>query len=300
MTTNPKNEGPQICRYRGTRSSAYSHPCLSYLRRLQEAAAAAANNNPQQQQPQHHLHRSGSPPDMEIPASPISALSPPQSIVSPTIGSKSPSSFLEASSLNSMPSISSVPIPPSRYPIAADTYHNHYPQQNGVQGSSYNGPRSSESNGHNMLHQHTPKVEEQSPYPSSPSDSFSTYPLYNWSYKQHQALPLPPPTTVPPLSYYYRPRRLEEIAPRDTISLIIALFFDFVYPLTPCIHKPSFMADLHSHREERDPLFFALVMSTVASTLVQVPRSYLPMERPVVRKLAQVCYISPFRFIELS
>jgi len=50
------------------------------------------------------------------------------------------------------------------------------------------------------------------------------------------------------------------------------------------------MADLHSRREERDPLFFALVMSTVASTLVQVPRSYLPMERSVVRKLAQICY----------
>jgi hypothetical protein len=80
------------------------------------------------------------------------------------------------------------------------------------------------------------------------------------------------------------------VAPRDTISLIIALFFDFVYPLTPCIHKPSFMADLHSRREERDPLFFALVMSTVASTLVQVPRSYVPMDRPAVRKLAQTCY----------
>jgi hypothetical protein len=116
----------------------------------------------------------------------------------------------------------------------------------------------------------------------------STYPLYNWSYKQHQNLPQHPPPTLPPLSYYYRPHRLEEIAPRDTISLIIALFFDFVYPLTPCVHKPSFMADLHGRREERDPLFFALVMSTLASTLVQMPRSYLPMDRAVVRKLAQV------------
>jgi hypothetical protein len=72
--------------------------------------------------------------------------------------------------------------------------------------------------------------------------------------------------------------------------LIVALFFDFVYPLTPCVHKPSFMADLHAHREERDPLFFALVMSTVASTLVQLPRAYLPMERHAVRKLAQTCH----------
>ncbi|KAF8964178.1 fungal-specific transcription factor domain-containing protein [Flammula alnicola] len=260
-----------------------------YLRRLQEAAAAAAG----QQQP------SDSPPrEMDIASSPISTIaSPPQSMVSPSIGSKSPPSFLEPT-INQHPSIPSVPMPPSRYPIAADTYHNHnqYPQQNGVSASSYNGSRSLESgaNGHNILHSHgaqQPKVEEQQSYSSSPSDSFSAYPMHNWSYKQHQMLPVPVPTTVPPpLSYYYRPRRLEEIAPRDTISLIIALFFDFVYPLTPCVHKPSFMADLHSRREERDPLFFALVMSTVASTLVQVPRSYLPMERPIVRKLAQTAH----------
>jgi hypothetical protein len=50
------------------------------------------------------------------------------------------------------------------------------------------------------------------------------------------------------------------------------------------------MADLHARREERDPLFFALVMSTVASTLVQLPRSYLPMGRLAVRKLAQTCH----------
>ncbi len=51
------------------------------------------------------------------------------------------------------------------------------------------------------------------------------------------------------------------------------------------------MADLSSRREERDPLFFALVMSTVASTLVQVPRSYLPIiERKQVRRLAQLCH----------
>lgn len=191
-------------------------------------------------------------------------------------------------------------MPPSQYPIAADTYHNHhhshshhphsYSSQSAAS-SSYQ-PRNNEnpSNGHNILHR--PKAEETHPqaYSAPGGDSFSTYPLYNWSYKQHQLLPVPVPTTVPPLSYYYRPRRLEEIAPRDTISLIIALFFDFVYPLTPCVHKPSFMADLHARREERDPLFFALVMSTIASTLVQVPRSYLPMERPVVRKLAQTAH----------
>jgi hypothetical protein len=50
------------------------------------------------------------------------------------------------------------------------------------------------------------------------------------------------------------------------------------------------MGDVHARREEHDPLFFALVMSTVASTLIQVPRSYIPMERHAVRKLAQLCH----------
>ncbi|KAJ3513575.1 hypothetical protein NLJ89_g2874 [Agrocybe chaxingu] len=217
-----------------------------YLRRLQEAAAAAANN----QQSSQHQHQPDGSPDMEIAASPISTLaSPSQSMVSPTIGSKSPPSFLE-SPINPLSSIPSVPIPPSRYPIAADTYHTHYQQQNSVQSASFNGQRNSESapNGHGMMLPHSqPKVEDQQ-YASSPTDGFSTYPLYNWSYKQHQMQPAPVPST------------------------------------------PSFMADLHSRREERDPLFFALVMSTVASTLVQVPRSYLPMERPVVRKLAQTAH----------
>ncbi|KAF8895437.1 fungal-specific transcription factor domain-containing protein [Infundibulicybe gibba] len=236
-----------------------------YLRRLQEAAAAA--------HPDGH-----------------GIWSPPQSVLSPSIGRKSPPSFLEPS-LNPLPAIANVPIPPSRYPIAADTYHPHY-SPNSLPSPSFNAKRSSDqvSNGNGTLPSHTsPKSEDLQSYPSS-SESFSTYPLYNWSYKQHQILPVHPPTAIPPLSFYYRPHRLEEIAPRDTISLIIALFFDFVYPLTPCVHKPSFMADLHSRREERDPLFFALVMSTAASTLVQVPRSYLPMERPVVRKLAQTCH----------
>ncbi|RXW24487.1 hypothetical protein EST38_g1386 [Candolleomyces aberdarensis] len=258
-----------------------------YLRRLQEAAAAAAANTSQ---------------DGASEAEPQSATasSPPQHLhISPVIQPKSPTAFLE-SSLNPQPAVPSVPLPPSRYPIAADTYHPHNfpppPSAHHTHSSPpYSGPRSADptSNGNGLLHGpiSSPKTEES----SYSQDGYGNYPpVFNaWSYgkQQHQpVIPLPPPQQVPPLSYYYRPRRLEEIAPRDTISLIIALFFDFVYPLTPCVHKPSFMADLHARREERDPLFFALVMSTVASTLVQVPRSYVPLERPVVRKLAQTCH----------
>ncbi|KAF5382451.1 hypothetical protein D9615_003005 [Tricholomella constricta] len=278
-TTSRKKEGRPICeQFSLSHREPHDDPRLSYLRRLQEAAAAASST----QQTDDRAE--------EASASPVSTIpSPPNSILSPTLGPKSPVAFLEPSLSSSLPTtVPAVPVPPSRYPIAADTYHPHY-TSNSHSSSSFNGPRSLEptANGNGILASHSsPKNDDPQSYPS-PQESFSTYPLYNWSYKQHQSLPAHPPNVIPPLSFYYRPHRLEEIAPRDTISLIIALFFDFVYPLTPCIHKPSFMADLHSRREERDPLFFALVMSTVASTLVQVPRSYLPMERPVVRKLAQ-------------
>ncbi|KAF7346162.1 Zn(2)-C6 fungal-type domain-containing protein [Mycena sanguinolenta] len=243
-----------------------------YLRRLQEAAAAAAVNNPG--------NNSDSQTEPEASASPVSTIaSPTQSILSPSLGSQSPPPTFLESSLK--PTVTSAPIPPSRYQITADTFHPQYSPPNYISSPTFSSAHPSDliTNG----------IGSKSEDYSSPAEQFSTYPLYNWSYKQHQ-VPVHPPNVVPPLSFYYRPRRLDEIAPRDTISLIIALFFDFVYPLTPCVHRPSFMADLHARREERDPLFFALVMSTVASTLVQVPRSYLPMERPVVRKLAQTCH----------
>ena len=196
-------------------------------------------------------------------------------------------SFLD-SPLASVSSVHSSALPPSRYPIAADGFHSQFPPLSMSVPSSFGNSRVPETHGiTNGFSARSPGRDE--PF-GSPSDQFSTYPLHNWSYKQHQALSALPPSAIPPLSYYYRPHRLEDVAPRDTMLLIIALFFDFVYPLTPCVHKPSFMADVHARREERDPLFFALVMSTVASTLVQVPRSYLPMERHAVRKLAQTCH----------
>ncbi|THH19098.1 hypothetical protein EW146_g2012 [Bondarzewia mesenterica] len=227
-----------------------------YLRRLQEAAAAAAA----QQDGQNNGDA----------VSPISSLqsrgSPSQASASiPTIQSATTSSFLEQS-LNNISSLSPGALPPSRFPITADTFHF----------TSLNSPPLNASPFSNSRVSDPPRsatTDDSSSF-SSPSDHFSTYPLYNWSYRQHQAIPSP--NALPPLSYYYRPHRLEDIAPRDTILLIIALFFDFVYPLTPW--------------KNATPLFFALVMSTVASTLVQLPRSYLPMERHAVRKLAQTCH----------
>ena len=240
------------------------------MRRLQEAAAAAAAA--QQHESQQNQELALSPiQNKSIPPSPTQS-----NILSPSVSSHS-SVFLDPS-LNSVPSVSTSSLQPSRYPISIDTPQSPYQHQqiyqvNSAATCSITRPQ---KNGDQTFH--------------TSADGFSTYPLHNWSYRKHQTLPVPPPSVIPPLSYYYRPHRLEDVASRDTVLMILALFFDYVYPLTPCLHKPSFMADVHARREERDPLFFALVMSTVASTLIQLPRSYIPMERHSVRKLAQACH----------
>ncbi|KZV78043.1 hypothetical protein EXIGLDRAFT_847839 [Exidia glandulosa HHB12029] len=223
-----------------------------YLRRLQEqqAAAAAANGT--------------SPPSAISPSSSTSAAPPPLPSAShtstnahhnPPPPQQQPTQsagYMGHTGLSPLTSLAIPPsIPPSRYPIAADTFT----------GVGMNVPV---------------------PVPV-PEQSFGgPYPLYN----------LPPNSTpvhmngqqngngngngngnlthFPPLRQLHRPHRIDAVCPRERISQIIGLFFDFVYPLTPCVHKPSFLADFAARREESDPLFFALVMSTVASTLVQL------------------------------
>jgi hypothetical protein len=195
---------------------------------------------------------------------------------------------------------------PSRFPIAADTFNNNGNGNVLYHGHSFERPSTADttlsttSNGPPPPTIAPPSLESPFAYsytnatpPAPPNrqvyQSWTSPPgTVQYPFKPYQP---PPPTYLPPLNYYYRPHRLEDIAPRDMLLQIIQLFFDFVYPLTPCVHRPSFMADLASRREERDPLFFALVMSTVASTLVQVPRNYLPIvERKQVRRLAQLCH----------
>ncbi|WVF70608.1 hypothetical protein IAT40_005400 [Kwoniella sp. CBS 6097] len=82
---------------------------------------------------------------------------------------------------------------------------------------------------------------------------------------------------------------IESILPRDLAMLTIRLYFDHVYCIIPVIHRPSFMADLAAHEEERRPIFFALVMAIIATTLIHVPKSYFPIPAESVRKLSDKC-----------
>lgn len=85
------------------------------------------------------------------------------------------------------------------------------------------------------------------------------------------------------------PTNLDMVVSPAIVDHIVGLFFDFVYPLTPCLHRPTFLADLRARRDKTDPVFFALSLAVLASTLVQVPRSLVNLDKEEVESLARRC-----------
>nr|XP_018267321.1 uncharacterized protein I303_01306 [Kwoniella dejecticola CBS 10117]OBR89479.1 hypothetical protein I303_01306 [Kwoniella dejecticola CBS 10117] len=82
---------------------------------------------------------------------------------------------------------------------------------------------------------------------------------------------------------------IESVLPREMAMNTIRLWFDHVHCIIPVIHRPSFMIDLSTHEEERRPMFFALIMGMIATTLIHVPKSYFGMSAENVRKLSDKC-----------
>ncbi|KAL1409699.1 hypothetical protein Q8F55_003695 [Vanrija albida] len=85
------------------------------------------------------------------------------------------------------------------------------------------------------------------------------------------------------------PTSLDQVVSPPVLENIIGLFFDYVYPLTPCLHRPTFIADLAARRDKTDPVFFALTLVVLASTLVQVPRILVNLDKQEVEALARRC-----------
>jgi len=59
--------------------------------------------------------------------------------------------------------------------------------------------------------------------------------------------------------------------------------------LTPCLHRPTFIGNLAARKDKTDPVFFALTLSVMASTLVQVPRSLVNLDKAEVEALVRIC-----------
>ncbi|ORY23040.1 fungal-specific transcription factor domain-domain-containing protein [Naematelia encephala] len=85
------------------------------------------------------------------------------------------------------------------------------------------------------------------------------------------------------------PDNLDQVVAGHVIDNIIGLFFDYIYPLIPCLHRPTFIANLTNRNDKSDPVFFALALTCIASTLVQVPRSLVNLEKSEVESLARRC-----------
>lgn len=114
----------------------------------------------------------------------------------------------------------------------------------------------------------------------SPIDERS--PLYSMSN--------PPQPSIPDshdASTIASPNPIEAVLPRHVLYGILDIYFDYVYCLIPCLHKPSFMRDLDSRREERPggDEFVALVFAIVETTLMQMPRLIVNMPKEASREL---------------
>lgn len=88
------------------------------------------------------------------------------------------------------------------------------------------------------------------------------------------------------------PRSLPSALTRPFLHHIVGLFFRYLYPLTPCVLRPSFLRDLLSKRYERrgEHEWTTLLLSVVASTLVQLPWAFSSLSKTGIRTLATECY----------
>lgn len=106
-----------------------------------------------------------------------------------------------------------------------------------------------------------------------------------------QQLQDPQPTAYP--LYPYNPANvLDNMLPRGLLYKIIDLHFEYVYPLTPLLHRPSFTNDLDERREDRpgQDEWVALVLAVVAVTIAQLPHPLMPLPQSDARSLVQRCY----------
>lgn len=110
-----------------------------------------------------------------------------------------------------------------------------------------------------------------------------------------RSIPSHPPTnsTAPYPIYPHNPNNpFDVVLPRGLLHRIIDLYFDYVYCLIPCLHRPTFLHDLHAHREEQpdEEEWTVMVFCVVVATLVQLPRAFVPMPRKDVKDLVERCY----------
>jgi len=82
--------------------------------------------------------------------------------------------------------------------------------------------------------------------------------------------------------------QLEDVTTWANISHYISLYLQYLYPLLPLVHRPTFAQNLISRLDLRDTDFRALLLSIVAYTISQLPTSRLTTEQFDVEGLKQL------------
>jgi hypothetical protein len=92
---------------------------------------------------------------------------------------------------------------------------------------------------------------------------------------------------------------LDRVIPRGLLQHVIDLYFDYIYALIPAIHRPTFMRDLNERREEQEGQeeWTHMVLILVCSTLLQVPRAFVPLPRREVKAIVEKCWDMTRRFM---
>lgn len=84
---------------------------------------------------------------------------------------------------------------------------------------------------------------------------------------------------------------LDAILPRSVLIAIIDTFFSVIYPIFPLPHRPTFLLDVGSKREERDgeEEWTTMVLALVGFTVVQAPHEFASTSRIELKQLLERC-----------
>ena len=66
----------------------------------------------------------------------------------------------------------------------------------------------------------------------------------------------------------------DALGDRITIKVIVADYFQYIYPLVPLVHRPSFQRDFAANRDHADDDFLSLIYGICALTVASLPSKF--------------------------
>lgn len=83
---------------------------------------------------------------------------------------------------------------------------------------------------------------------------------------------VPVPPHLLPIGEASNHVRIEHLMPLMVFRIVINHYLDFMYPVLPVVHVPTFQRRLSARDYEHDPIFLRLCLSICAVTVSSIPR----------------------------